>query len=109
MHHSKLPIASKCEPTAVMVEAGKTYSWCTCGLTDKPPFCDASHKACWTTDEEGNMQMHFKSLKFTPEESGEVWLCNCKQTSTPPYCDGTHHEVKKKVAGGELIQKHDND
>lgn len=106
MHHSKLPIASKCEPTGVMVEEGKTYAWCTCGLTDKPPFCDASHKVCWTEDEEGNNIKHFVSHKFIAEKTEEVWLCNCKHTSTPPFCDGTHHEVKKKVEAGEATVKH---
>ena len=27
----------------VAVEEGKTYSWCTCGRSNKQPFCDGSH------------------------------------------------------------------
>jgi CDGSH-type Zn-finger protein len=37
--------------------------------------------------------MTFKSLKFTAEEDGEVWLCNCKHTNNPPFCDGTHKSL----------------
>ena len=28
----------------VKVEKDKTYSWCTCGLSYKQPFCDGKHK-----------------------------------------------------------------
>jgi CDGSH-type Zn-finger protein len=38
------PKAAKCEPACVKVEAGKTYAWCTCGLSEKQPFCDGRHK-----------------------------------------------------------------
>ena len=30
-------------PYKVKVEKGKTYSWCTCGLSNKQPFCDGVH------------------------------------------------------------------
>ncbi|HSR38341.1 MAG TPA: CDGSH iron-sulfur domain-containing protein [Phnomibacter sp.] len=94
MDYKKLPVPAKCEPAAVMVEAGKTYAWCTCGLSEKQPFCDAAHKQCWTEDENGEVQKHFVSLKFTAEKTEEVWLCQCKQTKTPPFCDSSHRNVK---------------
>ncbi|PIC41356.1 hypothetical protein B9Z55_008804 [Caenorhabditis nigoni] len=28
----------------VRLEAGKTYHWCSCGLSVKQPFCDGTHK-----------------------------------------------------------------
>ena len=31
-------------PIAVDVEGGKTYWWCTCGRSQKQPFCDGTHK-----------------------------------------------------------------
>jgi CDGSH-type Zn-finger protein len=93
MHHTQLPKAAKCEPTAVQVEEGKTYAWCTCGLSDKQPLCDGAHKACWTENESGEFEKHFVSLKFTAEKTEEVWLCNCKHTKTPPFCDGSHRQV----------------
>jgi len=79
------PNIFKKEPTAVKVEQGKTYSWCTCGLSEKNPMCNGHHKEI-----EG---MPFKGLKFTAEEDGEVWLCNCKHTKNPPYCDGSHKSL----------------
>jgi CDGSH-type Zn-finger protein len=82
----ELPKIAKTSPTGFTVEKGKTYAWCTCGLSDKQPLCDGQHK----TIENGT----FKSLKFTAEEDGEVWLCNCKQTQNPPFCDGSHNRLK---------------
>jgi CDGSH-type Zn-finger protein len=82
-----VPKVFKASPTAITVEKGKTYAWCTCGFSSANPLCDGSHK----TEEEA---LGFKSLKFTPEEDGEVWLCNCKQTKNPPYCDGSHKTCK---------------
>jgi len=86
------PVPFKKEPTAVAVEKGKTYAWCTCGLSEKNPFCDGKHKTL-ATEEEGTMVFPFKSLKYTAEEDGEVWLCNCKQTKNPPFCDGSHNHL----------------
>jgi CDGSH-type Zn-finger protein len=92
MKISNLPVAAKCEPTAVQVEAGKSYAWCTCGLSSKQPLCDGQHKQTWY-EENGEEQKPWKSLRFTAEEDGEVWLCNCKQTKNPPFCDGSHRAV----------------
>jgi CDGSH-type Zn-finger protein len=83
------PKIAKCEPTMVKVEAGKTYAWCTCGLSSKQPFCDGQHKTLATGEGE-EMVMPFKSLKVSFEEDKEVWLCNCKHTKNPPFCDGSH-------------------
>jgi CDGSH iron-sulfur domain-containing protein 3 len=81
-----LPRIAHCEPAGIIVEPGKIYSWCTCGLTEKTPFCDSNHKKIEGTP--------FRSIKvmFTKEE--EVWFCQCKQTSTPPFCDGSHKAVQ---------------
>jgi CDGSH-type Zn-finger protein len=95
-NNMKMPHPYKCEPTGVQVEAGKTYAWCTCGLSDKNPLCDAAHKQTWY-EENGEEVKPWKSMKFTAEETGEVWLCNCKQTSTPPFCDGTHRKVAAEL------------
>lgn len=83
------PKIAKTEPQVLKLEKGKTYAWCTCGMSSTQPLCDGSHKQI-----EG---MPFKSLKITAEEDAEVWLCQCKQTSTPPYCDGSHHQFKNVI------------
>ena len=31
-------------PYLVEVIEGKTYYWCSCGQSEKQPFCDGSHK-----------------------------------------------------------------
>jgi CDGSH-type Zn-finger protein len=36
------PIRSSDSPFAV--EVGKNYSWCSCGKSEKQPFCDGSHR-----------------------------------------------------------------
>jgi CDGSH-type Zn-finger protein len=83
------PFPAECHPIAIKVEPGKTYSWCTCGLSEKQPFCDSRHKYI--------DNMPFRSLKVVFDKEEEVWFCQCKMTSTPPFCDGTHHEVKKTM------------
>ena len=67
-------------PRAVEVKAGKAYMWCACGLSNKQPFCDGSHKK----------ERKFKSLKYLATESKEVFFCGCKMTSHQPLCDGSH-------------------
>ena len=64
----------------VQVEKNKTYSWCTCGLSLKQPFCDRSHR------KEGK----FKSLKYLATDSKEIFFCGCKETKHQPFCDGSH-------------------
>eukprot|EP00051_Salpingoeca_urceolata_P024770 m.437937 g.437937 ORF g.437937 m.437937 type:complete len:160 (-) comp20273_c1_seq54:66-545(-) len=72
------------EPMEVDVVANKRFSWCTCGLSKKQPFCDGAHKRAGVS---------LKPLRVVPEVSESVWLCCCKQTSTPPYCDGSHNKL----------------
>lgn len=68
-------------PKAIVLEEGKTYAWCACGLSQKQPFCDGSHK---TTD--------IKPFIFKAEKSGTHFMCMCKQSKTKPFCDGSHNE-----------------
>ena len=74
------PVSAQKSPYKIKVEKGKTYSWCSCGLSRKQPFCDGSHR------KEGK----FKSLKHFATESKEVFFCGCKMTSHQPLCDGSH-------------------
>ena len=74
------PVSAKKSPYKVKVDKDKTYFWCACGLSQKQPFCDGSHK------KEGK----FKSLKYLATESKEVFFCGCKMTSHQPLCDGSH-------------------
>ena len=56
-------------PIGINVLQGKTYFWCTCGISSKQPFCDGSHKS---TD--------FIPLKFTADQSKKVFFVIAKQT-----------------------------
>jgi len=69
-------------PYGVDVEAGKSYWWCSCGLSKNQPFCDGSHKPT-----------HLMPLEYKAEKSEKVWLCGCKQTSRKPACDGSHKQL----------------
>ena len=84
--NENLPRLSACEPAGVMVEPGKVYSWCTCGLSLKQPFCDNAHRDIETTP--------YRSIKVQFDKAEEVWFCQCKQTKTPPFCDNTHLIIK---------------
>ena len=77
------PVSAKKSPYKVKIEKGKTYSWCTCGLSIKQPFCDGSHR------KEGK----FKSFKYISQENKEIYFCRCKMTKRPPFCDGSHSKL----------------
>ena len=51
-------------PYKVMVQKGKTYFWCACGLSEKQPFCDGKHKK----------EEKFEPVKYTAIENGYVML-----------------------------------
>ena len=82
MEDQKLPkVALPC-PYRVSLEPGKTYLYCTCGLSKTQPFCDNSHVG--TT---------FKPLKFSVNVMQTYWdLCGCKHNKprAGPFCDGSH-------------------
>jgi CDGSH-type Zn-finger protein len=80
-----LPKMAAKQPAGITVEPGKVYSWCSCGLTQKEPFCDSTHKQV-----EG---LPFRSIKVQFDKAEEVWFCQCKQTKTPPFCDGSHKKI----------------
>ena len=79
---SDAPKIAQASPYAVEVEAGKTYFWCTCGQSDKQPFCDGSHKGS-----------DFNPLKWEAPESKKVFFCGCKHTNKAPLCDGSHSKL----------------
>ncbi len=78
----ELPKVYAKQPTPVNLEAGKSYAYCTCGLSDNQPFCNGSHKG---TD--------FAPKVFVAEESKTAYMCQCKQTGNPGFCDGSHKKL----------------
>jgi CDGSH-type Zn-finger protein len=81
MNMEKPEIPQK-SPIPVELKKGDTYYWCTCGKSDKQPFCDGSHEGT-----------SFEPLAFTAEKDEKAYLCACKHTKNPPYCDGSHEAL----------------
>ena len=82
MSEAKPHIAQK-SPFQAKVEAGKTYFWCSCGLSSRQPFCDGTHKK----------DANFAPIKWQAEKTEEIWLCGCKNTGNRPLCDGSHAKL----------------
>lgn len=98
--NSNFPRVAKAEPVCIKVEPGKMYAWCTCGLSEKQPFCDGSHKKIEPdVNEQGETVMPYRSLKAAFEKEEEVWFCQCKHTKNPPFCDGSHKQFSKIKEG----------
>lgn len=77
-YHTFTPAVAQKGPYKVELEPQKRYSWCSCGLSSKQPFCDGKHK-----------EVGLKPVRFTVEEKQVASLCGCKRTKTPPYCDAS--------------------
>ena len=71
-------------PLKIELQPG-TYMWCACGLSQKHPFCDGSHKGT-----------AFSPVRFELTEAKRVGLCQCKATGKAPFCDGSHAEVEEE-------------
>ena len=67
-------------PIGVDVIQGKSYYWCTCGISSKQPFCDGSHRG-----------KEFAPVPYKADQSKKVFFCTCKLTKDPPLCDGSHN------------------
>lgn len=77
----KEPKVAQKSPYVLDIKPGK-YAWCTCGLSEKQPYCDGKHK-----------DSGFSPVIEVVTEDKTVAWCGCKQTSTPPFCDGTHTKL----------------
>jgi CDGSH-type Zn-finger protein len=55
---------------AIDVEQGKSYYWCSCGMSSKQPFCDGSHKGT-----------EFNPVVYKAELTKKMFFCACKQTN----------------------------
>ncbi|MDG1839677.1 MAG: CDGSH iron-sulfur domain-containing protein [Dehalococcoidia bacterium] len=75
----ELPVIAQKDPYIVNVEEGKSYLWCSCGRSEKQPFCDSSHRGT-----------EFKPVKYKAEADEEIYFCGCKNSGDQPLCDDTH-------------------
>ena len=76
------PVVTQKAPYPVDVEAGKTYAWCACGLSQTQPFCDGKHKGSGITP-----------IRYTANKDSKVYFCGCKNAINRPLCDGTHGKL----------------
>ena len=76
------PVVAAKAPARVKLEAEKAYFWCTCGKSEKQPFCDGAHKGS-----------DFAPMRFKAEKTGSAALCQCKATGKGPFCDGPHNKL----------------
>ena len=74
-----VPTIAQKGPYPVSVEAGKSYYWCSCGLSKNQPFCDGSHAGTG-----------LYPIKFEAAETKTVYLCGCKSSKSGVFCDGSH-------------------
>ncbi len=74
------PVPAQKGPYQVELVAGKAYFFCTCGRSQRQPFCDGNHK-----------DTGLQPLRFVAENSATYNLCGCKNTDDPPFCDGSHN------------------
>ncbi|HAL41307.1 MAG TPA: glutamate synthase [Gammaproteobacteria bacterium] len=78
------PIIVQTSPYPVDVSAGKKYFWCTCGRSQRQPFCDGSHEG---TD--------FLPHTYTASETKTAYFCGCKHSKAAPLCDGSHNGLSQ--------------
>lgn len=76
----RLPKATQNRPYVIQEEPGKK-AWCACGLSQKQPYCDGSHRSSGSG---------ITPVRVEIEEKRYVSWCACRRTKTPPYCDGSH-------------------
>jgi CDGSH-type Zn-finger protein len=74
-----VPTIAQKGPYPVPVEAGKSYYYCSCGLSKSQPFCDGSHAGTGLSP-----------IKFEATETKTVYLCGCKSSKSGVFCDGSH-------------------
>ena len=69
------------EPLKASLAADTKYVYCTCGKSEKFPYCDGTHQG---SDD--------KPIKFTVKAATDAFLCRCGKSGRKPYCDGSHQQ-----------------
>ena len=76
------PTIAQKGPYMYTAEKDEKVAWCACGLSEKQPFCDGSHKG-------GD----FKPTILDVEAGKKYAFCGCKKSGRSPVCDGTHGKL----------------
>ncbi len=67
-------------PYVMDVKAGEYY-WCSCGESQKQPYCDGAHQSKKTGKQ---------PVRVVIEAAKKVAWCGCKESGNKPFCDGSH-------------------
>ncbi len=81
-----MPKIAKLGSIKIEVESGKTYYWCSCGLSNSQPFCDGSH-----TSVKG-----YAPIPYVADSNKLVSFCGCKYSKKEMICDGSHKILTEK-------------
>ncbi len=84
----------KKSPVTLTLDQG-WYLWCSCGATDRSPFCDAAHVKLRPVVVNGRKTRPRPKAFKVKKDGDEVTLCRCLKTATPPFCDGTHASLSE--------------
>lgn len=68
-------------PIKASLKADTKYAYCSCGHSQKFPYCDGYHRGT-----------SYKPVKFFLPSDAEVLLCGCGKSHKKPYCDGSHSQ-----------------
>jgi CDGSH-type Zn-finger protein len=82
MSTNELPRIAQKSPCMVEVQEGKTYYWCSCGLSKSQPFCDGSH-----------VTTSFQPVEYHAQKTKMVAFCACKHSGRGHICDGSHSKL----------------
>jgi len=78
---NKLPKIVKKSPYIVNEKCRK-IAFCSCGLSNKDPYCDGSHKGTG-----------FSPKIIEIKEEKKVAWCGCKKSNKGAFCDGSHKHL----------------
>ena len=76
---------SKRNAPYVVEEQPGRKAWCSCGESEKQPYCDGAH---------ARKNTGMRPIAVEIAEPKTVAWCGCKQSGNKPYCDGTHAKLK---------------
>jgi CDGSH-type Zn-finger protein len=92
-----IPVSPRLGPFEILDPKmeGKTYHWCSCGMSRKQPFCDQSHR-----------NSSFRPISFKlGEKCDSMLLCGCKLSKQAPFCDGKTCVTLKAEEDAEINKK----
>jgi len=76
-----VPIIAAHQPARLTLPPG-VYLWCSCGRSERQPWCDDSHQGTG-----------FQPVRVVIDEQRRVSMCQCKHSSKAPFCDGSHGDL----------------